>query len=124
MTTSDASLAPPTKTSTNYYGSAPAIPEPTQPGTVATCRQFHLHDTDDVACDGLVKTYGTLLSDFHTWNPRVGDNARLNSCVTMFVWAYSDNLTVGQFARKISGGLVGRNQYRGVASGSVQELAL
>ncbi|KAH6879502.1 hypothetical protein B0T10DRAFT_582929 [Thelonectria olida] len=43
---------------------------------------------------------------------------------TTFWFPASESLTVGQFAGKVSGGLLGRKQYKGVASGSLQEFVL
>jgi len=41
---------------------------------------------------------------------------------TTFWFSASDTLNIGQFAGLVSGGLLGKKQYKGVASGSVQEL--
>jgi len=41
---------------------------------------------------------------------------------TTFWFSASDTLNIGQFAGLVSGGLLGKRQYKGVASGSVQEL--
>ncbi|EXL58535.1 hypothetical protein FOCG_02047 [Fusarium oxysporum f. sp. radicis-lycopersici 26381] len=43
---------------------------------------------------------------------------------TTFWFPASESLTVGQFAGRVSGGLLGKKQYKGVASGSVQEFVL
>jgi hypothetical protein len=48
----------------------------------------------------------------------------INFSQTTFWFPASKSLTVGQFAGKVSGGLLGETQYKGVASGSLQESVL
>lgn len=49
---------------------------------------------------------------------------KLDFSQTTFWFSASETLNVGQFAGKVSGGLVGGKKFRGVASGSVQEYVL
>ena len=63
----------PTTTSPAPTSDAP-VPSPTQPGTIESCKKYHLHDEDDGGCDGIAKKYNISLSDFHKWNPEVGED--------------------------------------------------
>ncbi|KPM39333.1 hypothetical protein AK830_g7257 [Neonectria ditissima] len=56
-------------------------------------------------------------------SPKTGEHWRftLDFSQTTFWFPASETLNVGQFGGKVSGGLVGGKQFKGVASGSVQE---
>ncbi|KAH6676864.1 hypothetical protein F5X68DRAFT_245857 [Plectosphaerella plurivora] len=57
-------------------------------------------------------------------SPKTGEHWRftIEFSQTTFWFRASESLNVGQFAGKISGGLVGHKEYKGVTTGSVQEL--
>ncbi|CAM1507970.1 Fc.00g048180.m01.CDS01 [Cosmosporella sp. VM-42] len=59
-------------------------------------------------------------------SPKTGEHWRfaLDFSQTTFWFAASESLNVGQFAGKVSGGLVNGKKFTGVASGSVQEYIL
>ena len=59
-------------------------------------------------------------------SPKTDEHWRfaLDFSQTTFWFPASETLTVGQFAGNVSGGLVGGKQYKGVASGSLQEFVL
>ncbi|KAM5344543.1 hypothetical protein ACJ41O_013078 [Fusarium nematophilum] len=59
-------------------------------------------------------------------SPKTDEHWRfaLDFSQTTFWFPASETLTVGQFAGNVSGGLVGGRQYKGVASGSLQEFVL
>ncbi|KAH7362396.1 hypothetical protein B0T11DRAFT_305854 [Plectosphaerella cucumerina] len=57
-------------------------------------------------------------------SPKRGEHWRfaIDFSQTTFWFRASESLNVGQFAGKVSGGLMGQKEYKGVATGSVQEL--
>ncbi|KAI8711304.1 hypothetical protein NCS52_01506400 [Fusarium sp. LHS14.1] len=59
-------------------------------------------------------------------SPKTNEHWRfaLDFSQTTFWFPASETVTVGQFAGNVSGGLMGGNQYKGVASGSLQEVVL
>jgi hypothetical protein len=47
------------------------VPSPTQPGMVDSCNKWHYVDDGD-GCYSIAQTYRISLSDFYSWNSKVG----------------------------------------------------
>jgi hypothetical protein len=64
-----------------------ATPTPIQPGMVDNCDAFHFVVDTDI-CSTIVKKYGISLSQFYTWNPKIGTDCGglwlgVNVCVSI-----------------------------------------
>ncbi|EMD68574.1 carbohydrate-binding module family 50 protein [Bipolaris sorokiniana ND90Pr] len=68
----------PTPTSAPPTSTAPAIPGPTHPGTVAGCNKWHVVGSGD-SCWTISQLYGIGLDTFYKWNPAIQ-----NDCATNF----------------------------------------